>query len=75
MLWDVVRFNLFALDLVETHPTDRAGISGNTAQSKEDDVMEVDALSIGEYLEREGYSDAFKEDYLLVSRRMSRMWG
>lgn len=28
---------------------------------------ESEHLSIGEYLDREGYSQSFKEDYLLVS--------
>lgn len=28
---------------------------------------ESEQLSIGEYLDREGYSQSFKEDYLLVS--------
>jgi len=26
----------------------------------------MDDMSIGEYLDREGYGDGFKEDYLLV---------
>jgi predicted NAD/FAD-binding protein len=46
MIFDIVRFNQFALDLLSTPsiPTD---------------------LSIGEYLETEGYSDAFRDDYLI----------
>jgi predicted NAD/FAD-binding protein len=46
MVFDIVRFNQFALDLlsIPSIPTD---------------------LSIGEYLEKEGYSDAFRDDYLI----------
>lgn len=47
MIFDIVRFNLFSLDLLSsstTLPTD---------------------LTIGEYLEREGYSDTFRDDYLI----------
>jgi predicted NAD/FAD-binding protein len=47
MIFDIVRFNLFALDL----------LSSPSAPSTE--------LTIGEYLEREGYSDAFRDDYLI----------
>ena len=46
MIWDILRFNLFALDILSQG-------SGR--------------MSIGEYLDREGYGDGFKEDYLLVS--------
>ncbi|OCF70926.1 amine oxidase [Kwoniella mangroviensis CBS 8886] len=46
MMWDILRFNLFAVDLLS-------------------EKGESEILSIGEYLDREGYSQAFKEDYLL----------
>ena len=46
MIWDILRFNLFALDILSQG-------SGR--------------MSIGEYLDKEGYGDGFKEDYLLVS--------
>lgn len=49
MLFDVFRFNLFALDILRKE------------QKKNGREM-----SIGEYLEREGYGEGFKEDYLLV---------
>lgn len=76
MLLDVFRFNLFGLDLVtDSGPQRKNGakggpISGETGQSAGMDVGEVDEqeVSIGEYLEREGYGEGFKEDYLLVSR-------
>lgn len=45
MLFDIVRFNVFAPDLL----------------AKDDAALE----SIGSYLERKGYSDAFRDDYLI----------
>ncbi|OJD31808.1 amine oxidase [Diplodia corticola] len=47
MIFDIIRFNQFALDLLQ----DDAGV-------------DLD-LSIGEYLDREGYSDSFRDDYLI----------
>ncbi|WWC57749.1 uncharacterized protein I303_100283 [Kwoniella dejecticola CBS 10117] len=46
MMWDILRFNLFAVDFLS--------VKG-----------EAEEMSIGEYLDKEGYSQAFKEDYLL----------
>lgn len=48
MIFDIVRFNLFALDLLK------------------EPLKDGKEISIGEYLDREGYGDGFKEDYLLV---------
>lgn len=59
MIFDIVRFNQFALDLLmedEEPPPSRAG-----ALNYVDDKTET----IGQYLEREGYSDAFRDDYLI----------
>ncbi len=50
MIYDILRFNIFALDLLEQE-------EGKVGKE----------LSIGDYLEREGYGEGFKEDYLLVS--------
>lgn len=47
MIFDIVRFNLFSLDLLSL-PADPS----------------LD-LTIGQYLEKEGYSDAFRDDYLI----------
>lgn len=80
MLLDVFRFNLFGLDLVtEAKAQKKAGAAENgnghptsekTGQTKMMDVDEAEEseISIGEYLEKEGYGEGFKEDYLLVSR-------
>lgn len=46
MLFDIVRFNQFALDIL---------ING----------VEGGVQTIGQYLERNGYSDAFRDDYLI----------
>lgn len=52
LLFDVVRFNQFALDLItdDEHELEHSTVAGE---------------SIGEYLAREGYSDAFRDDYLI----------
>lgn len=51
MLFDIIRFNTFARDIFETEstPVGRVG--------REE--------TLGSYLNREGYSQAFKDDYLL----------
>lgn len=49
MVFDIIRFNLFSLDLLRTKSTDASGRE----------------ISIGEYLDKEGYGQAFREDYLL----------
>lgn len=51
MLFDIIRFNQFALDLL--------------MEDEEDLNQTTRTETIGEYLDREGYSDAFKDDYLL----------
>ncbi|KAF2141292.1 uncharacterized protein K452DRAFT_327026 [Aplosporella prunicola CBS 121167] len=47
MIFDIIRFNQFALDLLR------------------DESQYDPELSIGEYLDREGYSAAFRDDYLI----------
>ena len=60
MLLDIFRFNLFGLDLIK----DDAKKSAKDVQQDEDEAD----LSIGEYLEKQGFGEGFKEDYLLVSQ-------
>ena len=50
MMFDIFRFNYFALDLFHMDP------------------KEAGKLTVGEYLDHEGYSTNFAECYLLVSR-------
>lgn len=60
MIFDILRFNQFALDLLIN-------------EEDEQPVKETDSIlhsvgrteTIGEYLDREGYSDAFRDDYLI----------
>ncbi|KAK0705028.1 hypothetical protein B0H67DRAFT_603982 [Lasiosphaeris hirsuta] len=54
MIFDIIRFNQYALDLLRN---DGSETSGKTAYRVEE--------TIGDYLEREGYSDAFRDDYLI----------
>ncbi|KUI67093.1 Cytochrome c oxidase assembly protein COX11, mitochondrial [Cytospora mali] len=67
ILFDIVRFNQFALDLLIDDDTERdaphlvngkgSGVNGWRLCKAEE--------TIGEYLKREGYSDAFRDDYLI----------
>ena len=62
LIFDVIRFNQFALDLLtskdesENDPTRRTSEKGQVKAEEE---------SIGHYLDREGYSQTFKDDYLI----------
>lgn len=63
LLFDFVRFNQFALDLLsreEESEIDPSGVDGVTKTS-----TPRKQLSIGEYLDQEHYSEAFKNDYLI----------
>lgn len=53
MIFDIVRFNKFAVDLLREDASDE--------YLRKPQVEE----SIGQYLERYGYSDAFRDDYLI----------
>jgi predicted NAD/FAD-binding protein len=53
MIFDIVRFNQFALNLLSSPPS-----SSPSSHTHAD-------MSIGEYLDREGYSSAFRDDYLI----------
>lgn len=67
MIFDVIRFNQFALDLLIKDDAERVeapqvnGCVHNYAKLKQPGAEET----IGEYLDREGYSDAFRDDYLI----------
>lgn len=62
LIFDIIRFNQFALDLLtiedesENDPSDADGQQGPPRPDEE---------SIGHYLDREGYSQTFKDDYLI----------
>lgn len=66
IIFDIVRFNQFALDLLIDYDSERSTThlvngNGNHVHSWRSKAEET----IGEYLERERYSDAFRDDYLL----------
>ncbi|KAF4584455.1 amine oxidase [Ophiocordyceps camponoti-floridani] len=64
MIFDIVRFNQFALDLLMRDHDD---------DEEEDDLVSCNGAlhssgpyeSVGNYLKREEYSDAFRDDYLI----------
>ena len=73
MIFDVLRFNALAMKQLESYEEaakeKRRG--DQAADGYEDDEEEEDGeeeLSIGDFIEREGLSNAFRDDYLLVSR-------
>lgn len=64
MIFDIIRFNHFALDLLsnsEESETDPSGANG----FERDPRQPKNEQSIGEYLDQEGYSEAFRNDYLI----------
>lgn len=64
MIFDIIRFNQFALNLLreenesENNPIRKNGLIITAEESTHEE-------SVGDYLEREGYSDAFRDDYLI----------
>ena len=56
MIFDIFRFNQYALDSLMNAPDSTEGVSESNAASEE---------TIGAYLKRGGYSDAFRDDYLI----------
>lgn len=67
MIFDIIRFNQFALDLLIEDDTERAEgpqVNGHSQGNGNGTPSRVEE-TIGQYLEREGYSDAFRDDYLI----------
>ena len=64
MLFDIIRFNQYALDLLANSDESEAAPSGMNGfvASK---LSAQGQQSIGDYLRKEGYSEAFKNDYLI----------
>lgn len=69
MIFDIIRFNQFALDLLsheDESEEDISGANGSTANgSAKPSVKRPKQQSIGEYLDQESYSEAFRNDYLI----------
>lgn len=64
MIFDIIRFNQFALDLLSEEDESEIDISGASG-SAEHVGKPTQQRSIGEYLDQEGYSEAFRNDYLI----------
>lgn len=58
MIFDIIRFNQFALDLLSEHPEPPSAVTNGES-------THVTGETIGEYLDRKGYSDAFRDNYLI----------
>jgi predicted NAD/FAD-binding protein len=67
MIFDIIRFNQFALDLLKDEEKSQVYGNGNgSANGNGKGVHQGEKQeTIGEYLDREGYSDAFRDDYLI----------
>ncbi|PSS00526.1 amine oxidase [Coniella lustricola] len=67
MIFDIIRFNQFALDLLIEDASGHGAspqINGNGQHSAKYSHF-IDEMTIGEYLDKEGYSEAFRDDYLI----------
>jgi hypothetical protein len=73
MVWDILRFNALALKLIadEEGTANAKGDQHAEEDSDDETVVEGEELSIGDFIKREGLSDAFRDDYLLVGRERS----
>lgn len=63
MIFDIVRFNQFALDLLSSEPESEVDPSG--ANGHRNHVKIPSQKSIGQYLDENNYSQAFRNDYLI----------
>jgi predicted NAD/FAD-binding protein len=61
LIFDIVRFNQFALDVLATEEESENDPTVRNGKLKRGPPPE----SIGEYLDREGYSQTFRDDYLI----------
>jgi predicted NAD/FAD-binding protein len=68
MIWDVLRFNASARRLL-SELEERGRRQG--VELDEKGREEVDILSLGDYLSQNGYSDSFRDDYLMVRGSLS----
>lgn len=61
MIFDIIRFNQFALDLLADDDEGVATRLGSSVEGRK----QLRDLTIGQYLEKEGYSRSFRDDYLI----------
>jgi predicted NAD/FAD-binding protein len=64
MIFDIIRFNQFALNLLHDEDESALNPSGQNGCSKTTEGP-LHEKSIGAYLDQHGYSDAFRDDYLI----------
>lgn len=67
LIFDIVRFNQFALDVIINEEESSSNPSKTSRNKK---ARQYDQESIGDYLDREGYSQTFKDDYLIPMTAM-----
>jgi predicted NAD/FAD-binding protein len=66
MIFDIIRFNQYALDLLKTDEKSEDHTYRTNGHTNGKGVHFYDEVeSIGQYLRRGGYSDAFRDDYLI----------
>jgi len=67
MIFDIIRFNQYALDLLKAEERSEEYVNGNSNDDTNGYTVHYaeEQESIGQYLAREGYSDAFRDDYLI----------
>ena len=69
MIFDIIRFNQFALDLLSEEEESEEDISGASCSSANESFDSPSKRprqqSIGEYLDQCNYSEAFRNDYLI----------
>ncbi|KAG4432683.1 hypothetical protein IFR05_011832 [Cadophora sp. M221] len=67
MIFDIIRFNQYALDLLKVEEKSEEYVVANgNARTNGNGVHHAQRQeTIGEYLDREGYSHAFRDDYLI----------
>ena len=61
LIFDIIRFNQFATDILNNDVEPESNPEGSDGKKRSKPSDE----SIGDYLDREGYSQAFRDDYLI----------
>ena len=65
MIFDIVRFNQFALDLLSEAEESEVNPSGGDGSRGSSTLRTRDQETVGAYLDRGGYSKGFRDDYLI----------
>lgn len=65
MVFDIIRFNQFALDLLQKEEESQVYMNGDNKHGGHAVHEPQGQETIGQYLDKHGYSDAFKNDYLI----------